>query len=184
MNARRIPLAISMVAVAAVGLWQVIAGSSAFADEKKEEKKHPVTTLSVPELIKKKGPTPPAGSTPLGVEAQPTVGELQLPLKNVQVFSFQGKTKTGVTVPVNWAYSPGSGTYMWGTAPVQCENGTSIARGGFVMQIHDDGTGAYALGSNQCPVGVVYGCKFDSHAKEKECGACAWNANELACTEK
>jgi hypothetical protein len=91
------------------------------------------------------------------------------------------KTPGGRVIPVNWAYSPSSGTYMWGTAQIHCGSGGNIEQGGFAMHIHEDGSGAYALGTQKCPVAKVYGCRFDTQATESRCGLCAWNQSDLMC---
>jgi hypothetical protein len=145
--------------------------------------KRATPTISVRDLRARRGPTPPVGSTYLGVESQPAVGQLALPIRDVPVYQFEGKTQTGNTIPVHWAYSQGAGTYMWGTAPIQCENDKRIERGGFVIHVHDDGSGGYMLGSNQCPVGAVYGCKFDNAGNETQCGTCVWTRTELTCEQ-
>jgi hypothetical protein len=92
------------------------------------------------------------------------------------------KTRDGTTIPLNWAYQAGQGTYLWTTAPIECEDGSTIARGGFVMEIDDDGSGAYELGTRTCPTSRVYGCGFDKKGNETGCGTCAWNNQDLACT--
>src|SRR5262249_52543203 len=133
------------------------------------------------DLAKKKGPRPPSGATNIGMEAQPMVGDLSLPIQNVAVYQFAVKTMSGATIPINWAYQAGAGTYLWATAPIDCGDGSTIARGGFVMEIREDGTGSYALGTRHCPIAHIYGCGFDKHQKETSCGACAWNGTDLTC---
>jgi hypothetical protein len=174
MNSAKILLVPALVAVgiAAYGARDLVAR----ADEK-----HPKSSVSITDLAKKKGPKPPSGATYAGIEAHPMVGELELPIRDAQVYIFTVTTKSGASVPVKWAYTQGVGTYLWATAPIQCEDDKTIARGGFVMEIHEDGTGTYALGTRQCPVAHVYGCSFDSHQNETGCGACVWNGTELVC---
>jgi hypothetical protein len=171
-------LAGSFLLAGAVAGYAVTAHLVAHAGDKK-----PKSTVTISELEKKKGPKPPSGATFTGTEAHPMVGELELPIQNAQVFEFTVKTQSGATVPVKWSYSPGQGTYMWATAPIECEDGTTIARGSFVMKVRDDGSGSYALGTRQCPVAHVYGCNFNSQRQDTQCGACAWNGTDLACTQ-
>jgi hypothetical protein len=170
-----------LTAIVAIGMAVGYKGAGvvAHADEK-----HPKTTVSIADLAKKKGPKPPSGATYAGIEARPMVGELELPLTDAQVFVFNVKTQSGATLPVKWAYSPNGGTYLWTTAPIQCEDGKTVARGGFVMEIQEDGSGSYALGTRQCPIAHIYGCNFNSQQKETTCGACAWNGKDLACTHE
>jgi hypothetical protein len=178
MKKSKVRLILPIVALGTFATWEAAQNSSVRADEK-----HPKTPVSIADLAKKKGPKPPSGATSLGVEAHPAVGDLSLPIENVNVYQFTVKTQQGNVIPVKWSYSPGTGTYIWATAPIDCGDGNTIARGGFVMKIREDGTGSYALGTRQCPVAAVYGCGFDSHQKETGCGACAWNGTDLACTQ-
>jgi hypothetical protein len=167
-----------VLVMGAFAAWEASNVSSVRADEKK-----PKTNVSMADLMKKKGPKPPSGAASLGTEAQPAVGDLSLPIQNVPVYQFTVKTAGGQTIPVKWAYQGGTGTFMWATAPIECGDGSTIARGGFVMKIREDGTGSYALGTRQCPMARIYGCGFDQHQKETGCGACAWNGTDLACVE-
>jgi hypothetical protein len=167
-----------IMVMGALATWEATNSSSVHADDKK-----PKSPVVIADLAKKKGPKPPHGAASLGTEAHPAVGQLSLPIENVQVYQFNVKTQQGATIPVKWAYSPGTGTFMWATAPIECGDGSTIANGGFVMKIREDGTGSYALGTRQCPVAAVFGCGFDDHQKQTGCGACAWNGNDLACTE-
>jgi len=175
----RAKLIVPILALGTFATWQAAHDSTVRADDKQQ----PKTSVTVAELAKKKGPKPPAGAASLGMEAQPAVGDLSLPIQNVPVYQFNVKTQQGNTIPVKWAYQAGTGTFLWATAPIECGDGTTIARGGFVMKIREDGTGSYALGTRQCPVAAIYGCGFDSHQKETGCGACAWNGTDLACTQ-
>jgi hypothetical protein len=175
MNARNIVVkALGLAALAGV-VSQLVANAGA------EENKKATATFSVKDLMMKRGPTPPIDSKFTGVQAQPQVGELKLPIHDAKVFKFMSKTTEGRDIPVNWAYQPGAGTYMWGTAKIQCANSAAIEKGGFAMQVHDDGSGAYALGTTKCPVSKVYGCRFDTQGMESQCGLCTWNQSELAC---
>jgi hypothetical protein len=167
-------------AIALVGIG-VVAGYSALYSGASADEKHPKTPIAISELAKKKGPKPPSGAAYTGTEAHPMVGELKLPIQDAQVFTFSVKTANGATVPVKWSYSPGTGTYLWTTAPIQCEDDKTVAHGGFVMEIHEDGTGSYALGTKQCPLARIYGCSFDADQKEKQCGVCVWAGNDLNC---
>ena len=176
MKRRNTRIVIPLLAASIAG-WLAADHMSARADDK-----HAKTVKSITDLRKMKGPKPPSGATSLGVEAHPAVGEIALPIDHAQVYQFGVKTREGATVPVKWAYQAGKGTYLWATAPLECEDGTTIARAGFVMRIKDDGTGAYALGTRQCPTSGVYGCSFDKQGTETGCGACAWNASDLVCT--
>jgi hypothetical protein len=172
-------LIVPILALGTFATWLAAHDTQVRADDKQ----HPKSAVTASELMKKKGPKPPSGATSLGNEAQPAVGDLTLPIQNVPVYQFNVKTQQGVTVPVKWAYQAGTGTYMWATAPIECGDGTTIARGGFVMKIREDGTGSYALGTRSCPIATIYGCAFDAHQKDTGCGACAWNGNDLACTQ-
>ena len=64
-----------------------------------------------------------------GTEAHPAVGDISLPIENVQVYQFNVKTQDGRTIPTKWAYTPGTGTFIWATAPIDCGDGNTIARG-------------------------------------------------------
>jgi hypothetical protein len=180
MNTRHLLIKVSALGLAALGICQL--GSAAAQGAKQAAgEKQATTDFSVPSLAVRRGPAPPVGAAFVGVQSQPMVGELKLPIQNVKVYKFETKTPAGKTIPVNWAYSPGAGTYMWGDAKIQCANSTQVAHGGFAMQVHEDGTGAYALGTKHCPVAAIYGCKFDSMAVEQSCGLCAWTQSELSC---
>ena len=179
MNKSKVRLIAPILVLGAVATWEATNTSSVRADEK-----HPKTSVSMAELAKKRGPRPPSGATVIGTEAQPTVGDLSLPIQNVQVYQFTVKTQSGSTIPVKWAYQAGTGTFLWATAPIECGDGNMIARGGFVMKIREDGTGSYALGTRQCPVSTIYGCGFDNRQKETQCGACAWSGTDLACVDE
>jgi hypothetical protein len=141
----------------------------------------PVPSISVPQLERLRGPQPPQGATYLGIEKQPSVGGTQLPIQNVKVYQFSARTQAGKTIPVKWAYVPGQGTYMWATAPIQCADGNTIPNGSYAIKVRDDGSGGFLLGTNQCAVGEVFGCQFDSFGSETACGACAWDNADLAC---
>jgi hypothetical protein len=141
----------------------------------------PVPTVDVHQLQKMKGPKVPAGATKLGKQEQPMAGDLKLPIQNVEVYQFPVRTQKGLVVPVNWAYVPGQGTYLWATAPIQCTEGTVVPNGSYAMRIKDDGSGGYLLGTDKCPTGKVFGCQFTATEDEKACGACAWNGNDIAC---
>ena len=171
-------LVVPVLALGAAVGWQAAGRLSAHADDQK-----PKTSVSVTDLAKMRGPKPPQNATFVGTEAQPTVGDVGLPLQNAQVYQFTVKTKDGKTLPVKWSYQAGTGTFLWTTAPIECGDGSTIARGGFVMKIREDGSGSYALGTKQCPTSAIYGCGFDSKGKETDCGACAWNQSELVCTD-
>jgi len=179
MNTRHIVWKCSALAAAAAGVWQLAASPAVAQGSKKA-----TATFSVSDLAKRKGPNPPEGSTFMGVQDQPMVGEVQLPLHDARVYKFESKTTQGKTIPVNWAYAPGSGTYMWGTTTIKCAGTSTIEQAGFAMQVHDDGTGAYILGTSKCPVKSAYGCKFDSQARETDCGLCAWSESELNCVRQ
>jgi hypothetical protein len=179
MKKSRARLILPILTFGAFAAWEAAHLASVLADEKQQ----PKTSVTVTDLEKRKGPKPPSGATSIGIEAQPMVGDLTLPIQNVPVYQFSVKTQQGATIPVKWAYQPGTGTFMWATAPIDCGDGNTIARGGFVMKIREDGTGSYALGTRQCPVATIYGCGFDAHQNKTGCGACAWNGNDLACAQ-
>jgi hypothetical protein len=180
MKTRHLLIKLSALGLSALGVCQL--GSAAAEGQKSATDKQATTTeFSVTSLAVRRGPAPPVGATFVGVQSQPMVGELKLPIQNAKVYRFMTKTAAGKEIPVNWTYQPGTGTYMWGTTKIQCANSTQIANGGFAMQVHEDGSGAYALGTRKCPVAAIYGCKFDSTAVEQSCGLCAWNQTELAC---
>jgi hypothetical protein len=141
----------------------------------------PVPSVDVKQLEKMKGPKVPQGATKLGKQEQPMAGDLKLPIQNVDVYQFPVRTQKGLVVPVNWAYVPGQGTYLWATAPIQCTEGTVVPNGSYAMRIKDDGSGGYLLGTDKCPTGKVFGCQFTATDVETACGACAWNGNDIAC---
>jgi hypothetical protein len=141
-------LIVPILALGAFAALETAQQSSVRADNKQT----PKTTVSISDLAKKKGPKPPSGAANIGTEAQPMVGDLTLPIQNVPVYQFSVKTQSGAVVPVKWAYQAGTGTFLWATAPIECGDGSTIARGGFVMKIREDGTGSFALGTRQCPV--------------------------------
>ena len=146
-----------------------------------QAKARPTPTVNLPQLIQMRGPYPPRGAVYLGQEAQPMVGSVQLPLKNVGVFQFPVRTQRGDMANVNWSYSAGKGTYMWASAPLQCADGSVLPNGSYAIRVRDNGSGGYLLGSNQCPVGQAFGCEFNAQGVETTCGACAWNESELVC---
>jgi hypothetical protein len=178
MNTRHLIVRSSVLGVTVLGVWQLLVSPSpASAGSSKQA----TAIMSIPALAAKRGPTPPTGSTFVGVQSQPMVGELKLPIQNVGVYQFDAKGPAGRVVPVNWAYSPGAGTYLWGSTKIQCANSTAIEKGSFAAEVHDDGSGAYALGTKKCPVAQIYGCHFDATGNETGCGICAWNQSELTC---
>jgi hypothetical protein len=142
----------------------------------------PVPSVSLPQLTRLRGPQPPQGATYLGIQKQPAVGGATLPIQNVKVYQLPVRTQQGNIVPVNWAYAPGQGTFMWATAPFQCADGTMVPSGSYAIKIRDDGSGGYMLGTNQCPLGQVFGCQFDAFGNETACGVCAWDNTDLTCT--
>lgn len=142
---------------------------------------HPTPAIEPSQLTRMKGPKKPAGATHLGKQEQPMVGDVKLPIQNVDVYQFPVRTQRGLTVPVNWAYVPGQGTFMWANAPIQCAEGTVIPNGSYAMRIKDDGSGGYLLGTDRCQTGSVYGCQFNASNVETTCGVCAWSSTEVVC---
>ena len=167
-----------------LGLTIVAAGLAAQgATAVAQSKRHPSSDVVPADLERLRGPNKPPGAVYLGRQQHPSVGDTSLPLENVEVYQFSVRSRRGLLIPVNWTYVPEGGTFMWGNAPLQCEDGSVISNGSYGMRIRDNGTGGYLLGSNRCETGQVFGCQFDAKGTETACGACAWNAaGDVACT--
>ncbi len=142
--------------------------------------KHAAPTVHIGDLAKMQGPTPPKDAKHIGKQAQPMLGQMALPIKDVDVYQMDVTDPAGQKVKLNWAYK-GTQTYMWATGPIDCGNGQFDKKAGFVMEIKGDGSGSYMLGQNQCQTPAAYGCAFNNMHAETGCGACTWNDVELSC---
>jgi hypothetical protein len=143
----------------------------------------PAPEIKINDLFALKGPTPPQGAKHKGVESNPKVGDVYLPLKNVDVYELKVRDLKGNERTVQWTWVPNHGNYLWADVPVACGEGHYAEKGGFAMQIKLDGTGSYILGSNRCPVGRAWGCQFDANAQPTACGMCAWSGDQITCTQ-
>src|SRR5262249_27798511 len=122
-----------------------------------QSRARPTPTVDIHQLQKMKGPKVPAGATKLGKQEQPMVGDVKLPIQNVDVYQFPVRTQKGLVVPVNWAYVPGTGTYLWASAPIQCTEGTVVPNGSYAMRIKEDGSGGDLPGHDQSPQATSVG---------------------------
>lgn len=142
----------------------------------------PKTKPKTATLKAKAGPKPPAGATSKGAQTQPKVGALQVPITDVEVFTYQEVfADNGAPETINWAYVEGKGTYLWAGGAVTCADGTTDANAGFLMGIAPDGTGTYLFSLPGCPAGDFFGCDFDDAGNDTACGACAVADGAITC---
>jgi hypothetical protein len=142
----------------------------------------PKTKPKTTTLKAKAGSTPPAGAKSLGAQTKPKAGAVTVPITNVEVFTFEESFGEGSPPEtINWAYVEGTGTYLWASGPVTCEDGSTDPAAAFLMEVKPDGTGTYLFSLPGCPSGDLFGCEFDAAGNDTTCGACIVQDADLVC---
>jgi hypothetical protein len=123
--------------------------------------------------------TAPAGATSKGKMTKPKVGNVEVPIVDVEVFVASVNIDSdGNSEELFWATN-GTSVFVWSAVVVPCSDG--VGKGAESLVYATDGTDyGWLVGGDGCGWSNAYGCSSKAGGAEV-CGGCAWTEDAIAC---